>query len=470
MQDITKIADLQDGQECSISGKVIRTFERRGVFVSTILDDSGMLDVSTPDQLLLDSILTASGRVTKRKASIEMRVKDIAQVKDTGDISKRIDAFIESKSIPLESPPLIQDAIMNSIHPSILECAKRILLAHFLLRPIVLRYHCDADGICAALSIARPIRKGAGRFISFQNGGATYQLQDTLRDINMLRSFGESTGIPLFILVDMGSGPENTDSLDILRGAGVETVLIDHHPLSPDVSEMVDCIVSPATVSASSSYTAGLLSGEVSKSMGAENISILQKISLAGDKSDLMTHERESIRKALVLDYLGKYSKFPNTLEFYSGILSDEPMLNSLYMQASSKLENALRVAKESLKVKELSNGFRLCITNLQKAVRPRAFPGKGLICGVLHDYMASEMSGPLVTIGYSGKLISLRANTEARERGFDANAIISDIKRELINSIESGGGHDIAASVHVNEGFENIVLEEIIRHIYSLP
>ena len=132
-------------------------------------------------------------------------------------------------------------------------------------------------------------------------------------------------------------------------------------------------------------------------------------------------------------------------------------------------MERAARIAKESLKVKELENGFRLCTFNLERAIQPGSFPGKGMLCGALHDLVSAEMKGPLVTIGYSGRLISIRANKEARERGFDANSIINGIRRELINAIETGGGHDVAASIHVHDGFENIVLEELVRHIGAL-
>jgi RecJ-like exonuclease len=271
------------------------------------------------------------------------------------------------------------------------------------------------------------------------------------------------------VLVDIGSGTESADAFGVLKGAGFEVLVIDHHPLSEQVSEAADHVLNPALVGGSSYYTAGLLAGEVAKAMGGPDVAWLQRMSLAGDKSGLMGKDPESAKKALAIDYLGKYSKFPNTLDFYVSVLSNEKMLESIYRQATGKLESATRIARESLKVKELSNGFRLCTANLQKAFRPGSFPGKGILCGALHDQVQAEMTGPLVTIGYSGRLISIRANSEARERGFDANAIINEVRRELTNSVESGGGHDIAASLHVSEGFENIVLEEIVRHISSL-
>ncbi|MFH1470739.1 MAG: hypothetical protein ABIF01_03255, partial [Candidatus Micrarchaeota archaeon] len=172
---------------------------------------------------------------------------------------------------------------------------------------------------------------------------------------------------------------------------------------------------------------------------------------------------------ALAIDFLGKYSRFQNTLEFYESVLSNEKMLGSIEAQAKAKLERAVRVAKESLKVKEFPNGFILCTANLQKSFKPGDFPGKGMLAGAVHDHVGAQMKGPVVTIGYSGRLFSIRANAEARTRNFDANSMINQIKRELINSIESGGGHDVAASLYVNDGFENIVLEEIVRHISSL-
>ena len=466
---MARIAELKEGSECSIAGRVIRTFEARGSFFATILDDSGKISIASDSPFKVGSLVNVIGKVGKHGSSLEFLASNVSLLSDgQEELGKRIDSFIEENCKPVEAPMLIQDGVMKSLYHLILDCASRLLRARFLERPMVMRYHGDADGISGALALARGVGS-SGRLHSFQNPHTVYEVQDAIRDLNSVRSLGESSLGGMTLLVDSGSGDESSDALSLLKGAGFEVILIDHHPLSSAVSENADCVLSPMLVGATSYYTAGLLAGEAAKAMGGPDPVELQKISLAGDKSGLVPPDPAFGRKALAIDYLGKYSRFQNTLEFYESVLTNEKMLSSVANQATAKLERAVRIARESLKVKELGNGFRLCTANLQKTFKPGEFPGKGMLCGALHDGISSEMRGPVVTIGYSGRLFSIRANLEARERGFDANGMIGQIRRELINSIESGGGHDVAASLHVSDGFENIVLEEIVRYIGTL-
>ncbi|MFH0817419.1 MAG: DHH family phosphoesterase [Candidatus Micrarchaeota archaeon] len=464
----TKISEVKDAVECSVSGRVIRTFEARGSFFATLIDESGKIDVASGSPSKVGSLIVATGKAIKRGGALEFVATEVSPLTiGQEETAKQIDAFIERSCRPVEAPMLIQDGVTKSLHHVALECAKRLLTACFLARPVVMRYHGDADGISGALALFRAMK--GRRLFSTQNWHTTYEIQDAIRDLNYVRALGESTLGPVAVLVDSGSGEESTDALGLLRGAGFEIIIIDHHPLASSISENTDSILSPMLSGATSYYTAGLLAGEVAKAMGGPDPTELQKISLAGDKSGLIPIDPALAKKALAIDYLGKYSRFQNTLEFYESVLSDEKMLSSVENQASAKLERAVHIARESLKAKELQNGFRLYTANLQKSFKAGEFPGKGMLCGALHDFVSAEMTGPVVTIGYSGRLFSIRANAEARARGFDANAMIGQIRRELINSIETGGGHDVAASLHASEGFENIVLDEIVRNIGSL-
>ncbi len=464
------ISEISEGIECRIEGKVVRTFEAYDSFMATVLDDTGKAIISSEAPFSLGSIVFARGLVSRRAGILGLAVQESGFLQEgQEEFSRRIEAFVDSKTRPVEAQPIINDGIMKGLKPAIEEAARRILRARFLLRPIILRYHSDADGICAGLALHESLGKCEGRFLSVQNAHSIYDLSDAFRDINSVRSFAESAGPPLLILADLGSSPESVDAFGVVRGTGFETLVIDHHPISQTVFESIDFVLSPMIAGATSYYTAGLLAGEVGKAMGGPDPSELQRISLAGDKSGLAGPNPDASRKALALDYLGRYSKFQNTLEFYGSALRNEGMLSSIHSQANAKMKAAARIAKESLKVKELQNGFRLCTVDLQRAFKPGSFPGKGALCGEIHDGMSAEMNGPLVTIGYSGRLISIRANGEARERGFDANEIINSIRRELVNAIESGGGHDVAASVHVYDGFESIFLEELVRHIGEL-
>ena len=67
-----------------------------------------------------------------------------------------------------------------------------------------------------------------------------------------------------------------------------------------------------------------------------------------------------------------------------------------------------------------------------------------------LHIKYSEKLDCPLASIGYEGDKIVLRANRKMAAAGFDANVIIQELKREMPSIVESGGGHNVAASMKV--------------------
>ncbi|MFH1470653.1 MAG: DHH family phosphoesterase, partial [Candidatus Micrarchaeota archaeon] len=278
------IADLAEGVDCQIAGKIIRTYEARGSFFLVLLDDSGKVCVRSNCPMNVGSLVTAKGKAERREEALEFVASSVEPMTEAqSEFSKAVGAFIETRTRPVESQMLIQDGVMKSLYHLILDCASRLLRARFLERPIVLRYHADADGISGAMCIARAV--GICGLFATQNPHTVYEVQDAIRDLNAVRSTGESTLGPVLVLVDSGSGEDSADAVSLLKGAGLEIIIIDHHPLGGAVSETADCIVSPMLVGATSYYTAGLLAGEVARAVGGPDPESLQRISLAGDKS-----------------------------------------------------------------------------------------------------------------------------------------------------------------------------------------
>jgi RecJ-like exonuclease len=359
------------------------------------------------------------------------------------------------------------------------KAARIIRKAVFEMRPIVIRHHNDCDGISGALLIRKAVSELMEKenfdqevkrklLYTNQNNSAVYETGDALKDISIFRGV-ESNGRPLIVLIDFSSNSDSVDSLSLLRGANFEIVLIDHHPPDVELKGYVDCFLSPWMHSGNSHYSAGFLAGEVAKKVSNIKAAEIQTLALIGDRSQLIDFENQSEelkRKALFLDFLGTYSKFPNTLEFYESVLYNQKIIDSLYGQAMSKIEASKKIAMEYLKIKDLGNGFKLCLVRLDRAVKKGEFPGKGKLTSHIHDELKVKFNAPLITVGYGGTSINFRANKEAKENGFDANKIIVSLKNELKNAIASGGGHDVAAGIKVNRGFGKIVLEEIVKNI----
>jgi len=343
--------------------------------------------------------------------------------------------------------------------------------------PILLRYHGDCDGICAALSFYLAIKGLVGekefpeyrkKMLVFKNPSAIYDLRSVLDDLELIRNM-DAHATPLAILTDFAVNIESLDSLKALRKAGFEILLADHHPLIPEVSQMANLLVSPWEHGGNSDYSAGLIAGEIARRIKPlEDFDELQKVALTGDKSKLLQPDEELKRKALVLDFVASSSDFAESLELYYSILKDSKNVESIYKKAMKKIELAKKDAAKYVKLKEFDNGFRLVLIRLDR-LRSGEFPGKGKMCGEIHDDFDRKVDAPLVTVGYGDRMMHFRANSKAREAGFNANRLIGELKSEMSNAIESGGGHDVAAGLRVNEGFERMVLEDIIKKVQSI-
>lgn len=360
---------------------------------------------------------------------------------------------------------LIKDAVMNTLSPSILHAASLIRNAVEEGKQILLRFHYDADGISGALALKKAINalNPAYKFFAFQNNGAVYDKKDAMHDIALLSAKG---GKALILLLDFSASEESKEALATLANSGFDILIIDHHPPA-DVKKYAKLFVSPWNAGGGSDYTAGMLAGEVAKNIADVEVSELQKISIAGDRSCLLRLPPEYENKATALDFLS-CSKSKNPLESYERTLSDKVLFSQAYREAREKLENAKKLARVTTKMKMLGK-FTVCIVRLDKIVKKGEFPSDGRACGQAHDELSSRTDSPLITIGHRHNTIAIRANSKAKEAGFSAPKIISELKSELTNAIESGGGHHVAAGIRVKEGFRKIVLEELLKKIEKI-
>jgi len=342
-------------------------------------------------------------------------------------------------------------------------------------RPVLVRYNNDADGICGGLAVYRAAL-GVARALGieprevlreYQNNGAIYTEEYAGGDVLLLR--GVSDEKPLVVLVDFGANPESIPGLKLARGEGCSIAIIDHHPYSEQAVQLAEAFVSPwAVAGGTSDYTAGFVAGEVAKKLlPGIDVRELQGIALAGDRSKLFKASRELLDKALALDYLADTAYPRNTLAKCEALLADSKKLAESYGEANGKLSDAVRQAKATLKVRPLANGIVYATLDTSKLERTGPFPPNGKVVSFVHDDVAANESRPVVTIGRGrSDALSFRANTAARTAGFNASRFIEEMKKALPNAIESGGGHDVAASMRVRRGLVKFVLGEVEKKL----
>ena len=344
--------------------------------------------------------------------------------------------------------------------------------------PIVIRYHGDCDGICSAISIYLSIKRMVGekdwpeyrkKLLIFKNPSPMYSIPSVLDDIELVRHM-QSSAPPLAILLDFSVNSESLETLKTLRRTKFDIVIADHHPPEAEVKQIATLLVSPWLHGGNSDYAAGLVAGEIARKLRPfDGISELEKISLTGDRSKLPIKQEEHInRKALVLDFMSSSDDFAESLETYYPVLKDSKKVDSVYKTAMKKIEDVRKQALNYSKLKELDNGFKVVLVRLEK-LKVGKFPPKGRICGEVHDEFSKKLDAPLVTVAYNDRAMHIRANTKAREAGFNANRLIGELKSEMSNAIESGGGHDVAAGIRLNAGFERMVRDELVKKISEI-
>ncbi|MBI5159043.1 hypothetical protein HY992_02885 [Candidatus Micrarchaeota archaeon] len=462
-------------KETRIKGKITRATELREGYKLLVLTEKGLVETVTQEKFEAGEIVELSGTLQLdgfMRASEEPKK---LEGKEAEEERKKVEEALEQKAKTLETKPLINDGTMNEIMESVEKAAFELKKAALEGKPILMRYHGDADGIAGGIMLRKALGKivwdARNSFWSFQNDSAVYKNKHALKDISWLSGLYYEHEQPVVLLVDFAANPESADALKLIKKAGFKVIVIDHHPPGEQTRQTVDVLAAPWNTKTQNpaQYTAGLLAGETAKKITEINVEQLQKISLAGDKSKLVEPSEEAKKNSTALDFLATYSKFSNSLEFYEKILADEKMLESIYQQAKHQIETMTAAAREHTKTRKLENGFTIALVKLDAAAKKGEFPSKGKATGRVHDEIEMQVKGPLVTIGYGSKAINMRANKQALEAGFDANKIIQQMKEELKGAMEAGGGHAAASGIRLNAGYGKIVLEELVKKIEQI-
>jgi RecJ-like exonuclease len=350
---------------------------------------------------------------------------------------------------------LVQDELTKKLKPKIMQVAKLFRDAFEKRRFILLRFHHDADGIASAFALSEIIR-----FSPYQQNSAAYSAKDAIRDLSNI-THEEN---PLVVIVDFGLNSESVEGLKLLKAAGVEVVVIDHHPPSTEAMGIPDVVLTPWEFAKGdvSHYVAGYLCSEIAWEMGFD-CAEYARISCAGDKSELMGLDLEDKKKALVLDYLAAHSGYGNNLRFYKQVLSKKELFDSMWLAANEKIDEA--ASNVPMKEKDVGE-IKVFTLDLEKVVTKGEFPNRSKVTTRVFEKLNSEK--PLIVLGLGERTVILRINQAAADKGISANTIAKKIQETMPDFVESGGGHKKAGAIRVKVGFVESVKNGIIRLLES--
>jgi len=414
----------------------------------------------------------------------EIRFINKLSEKDAAAVQTRIHETEKRRAQAKEIPFLIKSQILDKLKDRFLEAATEIRLAIIQNRPIIVRHHNDADGYSSGFALEKAIlpliekQHGPGKaawefYLRAPCAAPFYEIDDSIRDTSTsLRNAAKfSNKMPLVIIADNGSSPE--DLLAIKQGKihGIQFIVIDHHFSEEDViSKEVLVHINPFLVKENgSAFSAGMLCTEIARFINPDVKNIEQIAAMAGmaDRIDLLNPkavndylkiaEKEGYTKNLlneisnVIDFVSAKLRFMEARE-YIEVLFGEPRtkqkeLVKLMAPYIRKLdEKGLEIAKSAAKVEKIGKVTLQTIRIEENFPGFGFFPKPGRATGILHDYLKeTKNTKALITAGIMNSAITMRATDEAN---FSVHSLIEMLNKKIPEAFVEGGGHKNAGSI----------------------
>ncbi len=393
---------------------------------------------------------------------------------------------------------IIKSEILEKLGPKLVQVTKRIAQAIEDKQAILLRHHADSDGYCAALALERAIlpllyekhtreRDTYHYYKRLPSKTPFYHYTDATRDItNFLYDVTRfEHKAPLIILVDHGSTTQSLASIKKVMMYGAEVMVIDHHPHTSDVSDIVSIHLNPHQIGSASDYSAGMLCSEIAYLLNPKlSESDYAFIAAVSGTSDKISSKE-----------LGEYAKFGHfplqtvkavgdALDFeahYLGAMESRSIATDLLNYDSQKQKELLALllpqVEERLKTvrsavahycEVLEKGsYLIAKIAVDKIRNPHDFPPKGKVVGILLQTVTEKYRKPALCIGISHSGLNFRCSSEIK--GFDVNGILNHLKDKLPHAEIDGGGHRLAGSLTFIEAAYDEVLLELEKYLKTM-
>ncbi|MDD3857449.1 MAG: OB-fold nucleic acid binding domain-containing protein [Methanoculleus sp.] len=519
-QNVTKttttvlIADIgkKIGRTVLIEGEIAQIKQTSGPTIFTVVDESGTANaaafveagVRAYPEVELGDIVALTGEVMQRNNQLQVEASSVTvmEQEDAALVRERIDAALDERAEPVDLPFLVESEVIEALKPQMRKVAKEIRKAVLTARPIILRHHADADGICAAVAVEQAvtalIRESGGDFDAeyflFKRSPSKapfYEIEDITRDLDFALKDNARYGqkMPMILLMDNGSTEEDMPSLKVTRIFDLPVMVVDHHHPDEIVDDYLIGHVNPYHVGGDYGVTAGMLGTEVARMVNpaVENqIRHLPAIAGVGDRSEAPERARylavaapeyseDDCRDiALALDYEQFWLRFSDGREIVKEILNlsgnperHEKFVNLLVEEANHAIEEQLEAIMPHVESRLLANGAHLFMLDVEMFAHRFTFPPPGKTSGEVHDRLVRAHPGePIVTLGFGPDFAVLRS------RGVMMNIprMVRELHSEISGGGVSGGGHLVVGSIKFVEGMRDVVLDSLIQKIGEAP
>lgn len=479
------------GKVFSLMGIVDRIVQTGGPTIFFISDGTGTLALKGFEGAGMRAFsfinegdaLSANVKIEEFKGEIEGEILKVDKLKgdDYEKFLKHLSDIERKRAQVKEIPFLVPNVILEKLKDRIIEAATEIRRAIIQNRPIIVRHHNDTDGYSAGFALEKAIvpliqkQHGAGKapwelYTRAPCAAPYYEIDDSIRDtshsLSDVAKF--SNKLPLVIIADNGSSPE--DLLGIKQGKvhGIDFIVIDHHYFDEDViSPEVLVHINPFLVGEDGSkFSAGMLCTEIARFVNPEitNVEFIAALAGLADRVDnphvmdeyLKLADSKGYPKSLlsdistVMDFVSSKVRFMEAREYIEVIFGEphdkQKSLVELMAPYIRGLESkGLEIAKSSVSKKKIGD------TTLQFLDIDETFPGFGFYpkpgktIGLVHDYAKENGDEKLVSIGVMRSALTIRATDGAN---FSVHELINFLNEKLPDAFAEGGGHKNAGAI----------------------
>lgn len=494
------------GKLVHIAGEVVQVKQTSGPTIFTISDESGLVFCAAFEtageraypEIGNEDMVKVIGEASMRQNELQIEVTDMKKLtgSSASALKKLIDAAIDERATPTRIEFLVKSEVMEKLRPAMEHAAKEIKKAALKSRPILLRHHADADGMCAAVAIEKAlipiIREVGGEMAEYRlikrspSKAPFYELTDITRDITYATEDEARFGspMPLIIIVDNGSTEEDVPAMLQANIYGMDIVVIDHHHPDEVVDQYLKAHVNPAHVGGDFGLTAGMLCTEVARMINpdvTDSIKHLAAVAAVGDRSEAdegrqyvelvaNQYSHDDLRNmALALDYESYWLKFSDGRGIVNDILNignparHKKIVDLLCSQANEAITLQMEAAMPHVKVQTLANSALLYVIDVEMYAHRFTFPPPGKMSGEVHDRMCRKNEGkPVVTLGFGPDFAVIRS------KGVLMNIpqMVRELRDEVAGGGVNGGGHLVVGSIKYVEGMRKEVLEKLVAKI----
>lgn len=472
------LCELSKGDSFEGTVKIVRKAQPGPVILS-ITDGSKTMDAVCSDTSFgMDDVVDIKGYITIRQNKPQLEVKSIRR--SNNDFVQNL----KKHSKPVRSDLSIESESMEKLKPYFLKIAERIRFAILNNQPIMIRHHCDADGITSGMMMEKAISNVMNKVNIDPNfnlyrspmRAPFYEVTDALKDVGftkrILLSHGQKK--PLMLVMDNGSTPEDVLGLKTLYLMGFETIIIDHHnPVQIEnkqtlVDTYISLHVNPFLEGLPCDFNTGMLAYEISRMIDKDFEDVIKPaVSVLTDRSsideaDLYIQRSgktkdELMNIGIAIDYVAYQLKFDSGAGIYEELFENPEFVNALNAEIKEGTDKQLQSTLPYLRTKIIGD-IKFSTIDLSKYTLRFTYPTPGKVISLIQDHVCESYSGPVISLGVLPDMIIVRANQPI----LPLPKIIETLKKELPEANVDGGGHDVAGTIKFVEAHQDAIIQKI--------